>query len=47
VHLNTGKHSFVSRMDAHRGLQRGQPAELTVLLHKAHVYDPETEKLIV
>ncbi|MBI5724746.1 MAG: sn-glycerol-3-phosphate ABC transporter ATP-binding protein UgpC [Planctomycetes bacterium] len=47
VHLNTGKHTFVSRMDAHRGLQRGQQAELTVLLHKTHLYDPATEKLII
>lgn len=47
LYLNTGQHSFISRVDAHRKVQVGEEVELAVLMPKTHLFDAVTEKLIV
>ena len=47
VHMNTGKHRFISRADAHRVFKEGQDADLAMFLDKAHFFDAETEKKVV
>ena len=47
VHLNTGKHTFISRVDAHKRFTVGQDAALPVLMSKSHFFDSETGKTIV
>ena len=47
VYLNTGANTFISRVDAHRSFEVGQPADLAVLMRKTHVFDAETEKVLV
>ncbi len=45
-HLNTGKSTFISRMDSHRECTVGEEMDLAVFLGKAHFFDPETDKTI-
>jgi len=45
-HLNTGKSTFISRMDAHRECSAGEEMDLAVYLGKSHFFDAETEKTI-
>ena len=47
LHLNTGKHTFISRVDAHRTFALGDSADLAVFLPKAHFFDGESGKTIV
>ena len=46
VHLNTGSHTFISRVDAHRRFSVGETADLAVFVNKAHVFDADTERSI-
>jgi multiple sugar transport system ATP-binding protein len=45
-HLNTGKTTFISRMDAHRKCRVGDEMDLAVFLGKSHFFDPETSLTI-
>ncbi|MBL7077218.1 MAG: sn-glycerol-3-phosphate ABC transporter ATP-binding protein UgpC [Kiritimatiellae bacterium] len=45
-HLNTGKTTFISRMDAHRECAVGEEMDLAVYLGKSHFFDPETDKTV-
>ena len=47
LYLTTGKHSFVSRVEAHRQCDVGQELGLSLLMDKAHVFDVEDESVIV
>jgi multiple sugar transport system ATP-binding protein len=47
LYMNTGCQSFISRVDAHRILRVDENIELSVFIPKAHVFDGETDKLIV
>lgn len=47
VYLNTGEHSFISRVDSHRKCQVGEQMDLAIYMDKAHVFGGEGEKLIV
>ena len=46
VHFKIGDTPFVSRVDAHRKFQVRQTAEPAVFIHKAHFFDPATERRI-
>ncbi|MBN2640101.1 MAG: sn-glycerol-3-phosphate ABC transporter ATP-binding protein UgpC [Victivallales bacterium] len=47
VYLNTGAHSFIARVDAHKKVNVGDVADMRIFLPKAHMFDGETEALIV
>ena len=47
VHLRSGEHAFISRVDAHRRFSVGDDAGMAVFMGKAHMFDAESEKLIV
>jgi multiple sugar transport system ATP-binding protein len=47
VYMNTGEHSFISRVDAHRIFQVGEEAQLAVFVRKSHFFDAQSESLIV
>ncbi len=47
LYLNTGKHTFISRVEAHRKCEVGEQMTLSVMMKKAHFFDGETEKVIV
>jgi multiple sugar transport system ATP-binding protein len=47
LYLDTGTQSFISRIDAHRKAEVGQEIELKIFMEKAHLFDAETEKLLV
>jgi multiple sugar transport system ATP-binding protein len=47
LYLNTGVTSFIARVDAHKLLKVGDHVELPLFMSKAHLFDKETEKLII
>lgn len=47
LHLDTGKHSFVARVDAHNQAQVNQDIELVFNMRKMHAFDMESEKAII
>jgi multiple sugar transport system ATP-binding protein len=47
LYLNTGKHTFIARVDPHRRVNVGDELELAMHLDKAHVFDPVTTNVIV
>jgi multiple sugar transport system ATP-binding protein len=47
LYMNTGTQSFISRVDAHRKANVGENINLKIYMDKAHVFDGETEALIV
>jgi multiple sugar transport system ATP-binding protein len=47
LYLNTGKTSFISRVDAHRSHAVGDSTELPVFLPKAHMFDSECGSSLV
>jgi multiple sugar transport system ATP-binding protein len=47
LYLNTGMNSFIARVDAHKVLRVGDKVELPLFMPKAHLFDKETEKLII
>ena len=46
VHLTTGHHGFVARLDSHEGIQVGQRLKLAFDLRKSHFFDAQTEQVI-
>ena len=47
LYLSTGTQSFIARVDAHKKAEVNESMELCIYLPKAHVFDAETENLIV
>lgn len=47
AYLNTGVHSFIARLDAHRKVEVGQQMSLGISLDKAHLFCGEAENTIV
>jgi multiple sugar transport system ATP-binding protein len=47
LYLNAGSQSFVARVDAYRKAHVNEDVELSIYMPKAHVFDGETEKIIV
>ena len=47
LYLNTGANSFIARVDAHKILKVGDKVELPIFMPKAHLFDKETEELII
>ncbi len=47
LYLTTGQHTFIARVDAHNPYKVGQTAELNFDLTKAHIFDAQTEKIII
>ena len=47
LYLNTGKHPFIARVDAHLKFKVGQEVELPLYMPKAHIFDTTTENLVV
>lgn len=47
LYLNTGKHSFVARVDAHDRAEVNQDLEVVFNMSKVHFFDCQTEKTIV
>ena len=47
LYLNTGRHSFIARVDAHHPFKVGQTAELNFDLMRAHIFDGDNQKLII
>jgi len=46
LYLNTGKHSFVAKVDAHDNPEVKQDLEVVFNMARAHFFDPETEVAI-
>ncbi len=46
LHLNTGRHTFVSRVDAHQTHTVGQRTRLPLLLAKAHFFGPDGQVIV-
>ncbi len=47
LYLNTGANDFIARVDSHRRSEVGEKIQVAVMIDKAHVFDPETTKIIV
>jgi len=47
LYLDTGTQSFIARVESHRKVTVGQDADLAVMMTKAHVFDGETEQVII
>ena len=47
LYLNTGKHSFVARVDAHDSAEVNQDLEIVFNMARVHFFDCDTEKTIV
>ncbi|MCF6177078.1 MAG: sn-glycerol-3-phosphate ABC transporter ATP-binding protein UgpC [Victivallaceae bacterium] len=47
LYLNTGTHPFIARVDAHLNFKVGQEVELPLYMPKAHVFNTETENLVI
>ena len=47
LYMNTGRNSFIARVDSHRKCQVGDKLDLAVMLDKAHVFDADSTQVIV
>lgn len=47
LYMNTGKHAFIARVDAHIRHKVGEVIELPLYLPKAHIFDTKSEKLVI
>lgn len=47
VYLNTGAHSFIARVEAHRRMVVGDSIEFAIYIPKAHLFNKENDLLIV
>mgnify|MGYP001264019471 CR=1 FL=1 len=47
LYLNTGAHSFIARVDAHTAVKVGGTIELPLYMPKAHMFDADTEELMI
>jgi multiple sugar transport system ATP-binding protein len=46
VHMKSGEHTFVARVDPRSRYHMGQDAQLTFNMANMHLFDAETEKAI-
>jgi len=47
LHLNTGKHTFIARVDGHNKPVINQEMDIVFDMAKAHFFDPKTENTII
>ena len=47
LYLSTGSHSFVARVNPHGKAEVGQKLEMAFDLRKSHLFDAQTEQVIV
>lgn len=47
LYLDTGGHSFIARVHSNAKFEIGNQAEVCIKLERAHLFDPETEKVLV
>ena len=47
AYMNTGVHTFIAREDAHINFKVGSEIELPVYMPRTHIFDAETEMVIV
>jgi len=47
LYLNSGKHTFVARVEGHNKPAINQDMELVLEMSRAHFFDPSTEKIVV
>jgi multiple sugar transport system ATP-binding protein len=47
VHLSSGAHSIVARVDAHSQARMGQQSEVVFNMRKMHLFDPQTHAAII
>jgi len=47
LYLDTGSHSFISRVDSHRRITVGDQVSLPLVMAKAHLFDGKTEQAII
>ncbi len=47
VYLNSGRHSFIARVDPHRRMKVGDEIQVAIYLPKAHLFNVETEQAII
>jgi multiple sugar transport system ATP-binding protein len=47
LYMNTGAHSFIARVEAHKRFKVGDTVEVPLFMKKAHVFCGETENVIV
>jgi len=46
VYLNTGKHTFIARVDSHRRCDVGDTMDLALVMEKSHFFDPADDHAI-
>ena len=47
LYLDSGKTTFVCRVDSHRRFQTGDTVDLATLMERAHFFDPKTDMALV
>ena len=47
IYLNTGKHTFIARVDAHDNADVNQQLTMVLNMKKAHFFDPKSGETIV
>ena len=47
LYLNTGRHSFVARVNPHQKADVGQKLDMAFDMRKSHFFDSQTEQVIV
>ncbi len=47
LYLNTGRHSFVARVNPHEKAEVGQKLDMAFDMRKCHFFDSQTEQVIV
>ena len=47
LYLAIGDHSFIARVDSHRAVHVGDEIQLAISMKKAHVFDSESENIVV
>jgi len=47
LHLNTGSHTFVARVDPHETARENQPLDMMFDMRKCHFFDGQTEQAII
>jgi multiple sugar transport system ATP-binding protein len=47
LYMNTGSNNFIARVESHKVFRVGDTIELPIYMPKAHLFDKETEKLII
>jgi multiple sugar transport system ATP-binding protein len=47
LYMNTGRNSFIARVDSHRICRVGERVDLAVVLDKGHVFDSQTTLVVV